>query len=649
MLRRFFFCFAIGFLGVLLASVLIGWSDFLRGRNFSREDLEFSMILLDRNGEEIFRSFDRENREWVSIDKIPKILQTATISREDRRFWHHPGVDFFAILRAGWRNWRAGEIREGGSTITQQLARKIFLSDQQTFRRKFREAAIAFGIESKFSKTEILEMYLNTVPYGARENGVRVASNFYFKKTPQQLSDAETLVLAMLPQNPVGFDSKVQNWLDSPSPLKKLVNEVAKQNKWDRRKIKKILDELKKITLPRRKKWVREDFLHFSFFVRDFLASHGVLAENFRDGLVVKTSLDSKLQSEIYKILRTESTDLKDKFGIGNLATIFLENSTRAPIVWIGSLDFWENSISGQVDVLRSKRQWGSAIKPFVYAAAIEAGFEPPTVFDDSSRGRVQNSDGKFLGGLQMREALAKSRNIPAIEAFTMAGGERKVRNFLDEKFGFEINQKFPQNFFGWTLALGTAPLEISMLANGYASLATGEQREICPILEMRDFAGNLQKSPCDSRARIGIRKTTSFFLGEILADESARPETHSWRENLTIPNFNVSAKTGTSTTRVNGKLRAVDNLIVGFTPRASFVLWGGNSNGAPLRDGAVSVWTIGKIWNRAGEVFFTKFPELHGKFAPPADVRKINGEWATKKFGKFSDDGIGFPAQFGL
>lgn len=178
------FCF---FSLVFLWSFFIwGSDDFYLGKNFTRENLNFSIIFTDRNDLEIYRTFDKENREWTKFSEIPDFLKKATLLAEDQRFYFHPGIDFIGILRAGIENVKAGKIVQGASTITQQLARKVFLTDQKTFKRKIREMFIAFGIESKYSKDEIFEMYLNTVPYGARVNGVKVASEYYFQKNFRQ-------------------------------------------------------------------------------------------------------------------------------------------------------------------------------------------------------------------------------------------------------------------------------------------------------------------------------------------------------------------------------------------------------------------------------------------------------------------------------
>jgi len=343
------------------------------------------------------------------------------------------------------------KILQGGSTITQQIARKTFLTDEKTYTRKLREMFIALGIESKYSKDAILEMYLNVAPYGPREGGVMTASQVYFGKKPSDLNDEEMIILALLPKNPVVLSRKanINEWLGrcpknispkkcSPfgdnnyyySRAEILLFDVARALEWNEIKTAKIWNKMKNMHLPGKKSWVKDDFQHFRFFLEDFLASKGYKTSQLNNGITIKTTLNYELQKQMYNYMRdgiTERLFVQD--DIENFAMITLDNETRGPLVWIGSKYFWNTNISGQVDMLRSYRQAGSTIKPFIYAAAINAGYQPPTIFYDSvvrfleDGSRLSNSDGHFRGGIRMRQALAQSRNIPAAKALLLAGG----------------------------------------------------------------------------------------------------------------------------------------------------------------------------------------------------------------------------------
>ena len=647
----------VSLIGLFIAGkMLIEWGeeDFKRGQNLTLNDLEFALVVTDRHGEEIYRNFETENREWVNLEDIPESLQVATVIAEDKRFFFHRGVDIKGIIRAFWINHQAGRIVQGGSTLSQQIARKIYLTDERTYERKLREIFIALGIESKFSKSEILEMYLNTAPYGARLNGVSVAAKAYFDKPVSQLTPAESLTLAMLPKDPVRLSrtQEVKNWLgscpidfvdDSCSPFRdlnydfsrveSLLFAMAKRQAWSNQQLKKTWQDLKTLKINNAHRWVDDDFQHWRFYVEDFLKQHDFDFAQAETGLVIKTTLDAALQKKIYRQLRLESGELFEKHWIENFATLILDHESRGPLVWIGSKYFWNQSISGQVDILRSSRQTGSTIKPFIYAAAIEAGFQPPTIFYDSAiqfRGDqhfLRNSDGRFRGGIRMSRALASSRNIPAAKALLLAGGERTVRKWLDEHFGFDINKNFGRHFFGWTLALGTAPIEMSKLANAYATLGSGKHQPICPIVSITTLDGKNLYHPCQVKIARNFNKTTGFLVSDILSNKSVRPDDWS---RLVTPKLPVAIKTGTSSKRVNGKLSPVDDIIVGYSPQATILLWSGNTDGKALKPGSVAVYAVGKTWRNIANTFFDQYPRKFSTFQAPESMQRINGEWAT-------------------
>jgi membrane carboxypeptidase/penicillin-binding protein len=204
------------------------------------------------------------------------------------------------------------------------------------------------------------------------------------------------------------------------------------------------------------------------------------------------------------------------------------------------------------------------------------------------------------------------------------------VRNYLDEKFGFDLNRTYQYHRFGWTLALGTAPLKLMDLANGYATIATTKNQALCPILELQTLNGEILESPCDRTVKSKLKPSTAYFLSEILSNESARPTAWGWRDKLTLEDTNIAAKTGTSTKRVNGWLYPVDNLVVGFSPKATVFMWAGNASGRKLKPGTVAISSIGATWKTIARDFFQAYPDKYAEFTPPVPLQKINGELAT-------------------
>ena len=660
-MKKFFwilFCTLIGS-GMGAAESLWEWGqeDFKRGQSLTLESLEFSVIVTDKNGEELYRNFDQENREWVDLEAMPLALQLATVMAEDKRFYSHSGVDIKGIARAAWENHQAGEITQGGSTITQQLARKVFLNDERSYERKLKEMFIALGIESRYSKDDILEMYLNTVPYGPRTNGVGVAAKEYFNKTPIELTPSESLVLAVLPKDPVRLSRirEIDTWLgecpmefveDTCSPFKdlnydfsrveSLLFAVAENLNWTPEKAHNVWVELRDIQLPQNKSWVNDDFQHFRFYLENFLAENDLSEAAIGDGIVIKTTIDKSLQQKFLAQIEAKSPDLQSEHWISNLATIVVDHKSRGPLVWIGSKDYWNNQIKGQIDMLQSRRQTGSAIKPFIYAAAIDQGYQPPTIFYDSvtwfrnDRFRLSNADGHFLGGIRMKQALAYSRNIPAAKALLLAGGETAVKTYLDERFGFDIMARYPKHPFGWTLALGTAPVKISDLANAYATLGSNEKKDLCPIVSITTFKGEKVGHPCQIKIARRTNQTTNYFISEMLSDESARPA--SWNELISTAQP-MAVKTGTSSKRVNGQVMPVDDIVVGYTPNATVLLWAGNTSGQALKPGSVAIFSVGETWRDLANTMLAHDTALAGNFKAPVALQNINGNLATLNY----------------
>jgi len=250
---------------------------------------------------------------------------------------------------------------------------------------------------------------------------------------------------------------------------------------------------------------------------------------------------------------------------------------------------------------------------------------------------------------MSMSRALNWSRNIPAVKAFYLAGGEKKVRQYLDQVYGLSIGDTLKNHNFGWTLALGTTPLRLMDLANGYATLVTSKKTKICPILELTDFLGKKIENPCNKDLPQFLDPKTSFFITEILSNPHKRPNAWGWR--ITPPKYpGVGVKTGTSSKRINGKLLPSDNVVAGFTPHASMMLWAGNTDGKPLNDGGLAVLSIGALWRDLMTMFLDKYPDKYERFSIPATMQKdlitYRGEWASrefkdKEFGEFYNEHI--------
>ncbi len=286
------------------------------------------------------------------------------------------------------------------------------------------------------------------------------------------------------------------------------------------------------------------------------------------------------------------------------------------------------------MDILRSRRQLGSVIKPFVYSAAMQnGGYEQNTIFADvpvrfgGERQILQNADGLYMGWMGLPKALAQSRNVPAAQALYLAGGERATIKYLDANFGFDIAETYPEHAFGWTVALGTPPLKPHSVAAGYAALATNQYKELCPIVKIETLHGMPVDLPCETEPKAKIPEEIGYFVADSLNDTKWRPQRY-WRE-ADVPNYpEIAIKTGTSNKRVGKTLLPADNWIAGYTPKMTAVMWAGNTNGRALNEGAFALSSLGihfgELWNRV----FEDYPEHYGAFAKPESVKKFGQYW---------------------
>ena len=417
-------------LGLILGGFSIYFFDAQDTLDLGAHPLNETSRLYDRTGQTVlYEVHGEENRHVIAHDAIPDVIRETTIAAEDENFYSHPGIDLTAILRASIVNFRNKEIDQGASTITQQLARALFLSREKSWVRKVREIVLAMKIESRFSKDEILDLYLNTVPYGSNAYGIEAASRTFFKKDAKDLTLDEAAVLAALPNAPTSLSpytgSKDALIARKNTILEKMysmgaIKESEMQAAKNERTINKIVPFQNRIIAP-----------HFVFYMLQKLDAVYGRSHLETDGLKIITTLDLDLQKKaedtvkagVQKNLARRAT---------NGALVAVDPKTGDILAMVGSRDYFDTKIDGQVNVAIEKRQPGSTFKPFAYATAFIKGFQPETRIydvpinfgsDGTGKDYVPNDyDGKFRGELSMREALAQSLNIPAVTTLYLAG-----------------------------------------------------------------------------------------------------------------------------------------------------------------------------------------------------------------------------------
>jgi penicillin-binding protein 1C len=495
---------------------------------------------------------------------VPPALAAATIAAEDHRFRSHPGIDPIGIARAAWRNLRARRVVEGGSTLTQQTA-KLLLARRRPegdrgLRAKVQEAVVALRLEHRFSKQEILAMYLSLASYGNQLVGAERASQGYFSRTADMLTPAQAAYLAALPQRPSAFN-----------PLRRPELAMRRQ-----RMVLGRMEAAKSLT-PAQAAAARAERLAFEPNRSAFLAPHFVEMVLSRSAtprpLRLVTTLDAGLQREIAGIIRSHRQVL-DRHGAGNVAVVVLDNHRGEWLAWEGSGAWLDPDRDGAIDGVLTPRQPGSTLKPFTYAVGFEHGYTPasvladvPSHFPTSESGILyspRNYDGRFRGPMLARRALAGSENVPAVALASELGVPTLLR-FLT-RAGLTTFDKGASHY-GLGLTLGNAEVRLDELTAAYAVFARrGEWIE--PTFLRR--AGEPRKTRL-------VSTRTAFWISDVLSDAEAREFIFGRGGSLDFP-FQVAVKTGTSQAYH-------DNWTIGYTTDVTVGVWVGNFDRTPLRN----------------------------------------------------------------
>jgi 1A family penicillin-binding protein len=572
--------------------------------------------IFDRKGQLLWEINDPSGgkRTVVSIkDMAPEVIK-ATLAAEDVHFYEHQGFDPLATLRSGWIDVTRQGIT-GASTITQQLVRNAVLDPnearQTTLRRKLREIVLAYQVDQRYSKDQILELYLNRVYFGNQSYGIEAAAQGYFGKSAHDLDLAEASLLAGLVQSPSQYDPTrrdVQR-TDDGIPLQTkerqryVLEQMASHGLVSEDQARAAYDE--KLTIRSRQVDLKAP--HWVMYVRAQLEQQFGDRTLYQAGLKVYTTLDEAYDQVMQQVLHA-NRDVIQQQGGNNAALIAVDPRTGEILAFQGSLDFNDNSIDGQVNVLTSERQPGSSIKPMVYAASFLKGWAPGTSIDDNPscwqdqpghQWCPNNFDNKFHGQTTARTALGNSINIPAVKTLEFVGVQSAVD--LGTRMGITTWGPDSGKTLGLSLTLGGAEVRPIDMAQVYATLANnGRKVPLVALRQVLDGSGSVLFDYQQAAGEQVVDPRAAYMITNILSDPLAKLFTYGRNTPLVFKDRPAASKTGTTD-------NYRDTWTDGYTTNLAMVVWVGNTDGHPMNQ-ALSTMTAGKIWPQAMEASFGYF-----------------------------------------
>lgn len=574
----------------------------------------------DRDGKIIYQMYKDKNRIPVDIKNVTNNLKNATVAIEDREFYTHSGYSTRGLLRAVF-NTVVLRRTEGGSTLTQQLVKNVLLTSERTISRKIKELVLSIEIERRYSKDEILQMYMNEAPYGGSFWGVEAAAQGYFGKDVSKLNLTESAFIAGLPQLPSVYSPFIGVEGAYIPRTKAVLRRMREDGYITKEQELSSLIELNKMKFEA--PHVAFPAPHFVFYVRDQLSE--MFGDKILDqGLEIKTTLSLDVQENAEKIVKEEIEKIK-KLNATNGAAVVLDSETNEILSMVGSYDYNDNEY-GRFNTATALRQPGSAIKPITYATAFEKGYTPSTVLMDvktifPDQGEKEyipvNYDGKFRGPTQLRFALGNSYNIPAVKLVAMVG----IKDFLQKSYDMGLVQFEPttknMQRFGLSITLGGGETTLLDLSSAYSVFAReGIARDYSSILEVKDSRGTVIFRSKDADERRALSKGSSFLVSHILSDNNARADAFGTRSFLNIPGKTVAVKTGTT----NDKR---DNWTVGYTKGVTVGVWVGNNDNSPMNPKITSgVTGASPIWSKIMSSLLAKYP--NGIMEVPDDVTSL-------------------------
>jgi 1A family penicillin-binding protein len=640
-------------------------------------------VILDRNGQVLFEGYGGQNTKIVHLSDLPELMKNATLAAEDPGFYDHPGFSWQGTARAAWVDLSHGHAIQGGSTITQQLVKNALLTSDRNYKRKYQEILLAVKLEHRYTKDQILEMYLNEIYYGQGSSGVDAAAQTYFHKSSRDLTLGESALIAGLPLGPSRFDPNYD--LDAAKGRRDFVlsrmtdlHMITKQQA-DAAKAQPLQLAQTGTPAPGAEtvyaKQINIRAPHFVFYVLNQLRTLYGHDEVEQGGITVRTTLDLSKQVQAEQAVRTHIEALSGHH-VTNGGLISMEPGSGDIEAMVGSVDYDAPGF-GNVNVTLSDLQPGSSFKPIAYATAFKKGWNGATPIQDQpvsfpnwdgTAYTPQNYDGKFHGTVTVRHALDNSLNIPAVKTLQFA----TIPDTLQTAHDMGITTLNDPSRYGLSLVLGGGEVRPIDMATVYGTFANGGTRvEPRSILEVTDRHGKDITKSAATAPQPELDPRIAYMITNILADDSSRQPEFPANGPLTLAGRPVAAKTGTT-----NDFR--DNWTVGYTPQLVTAVWVGNNDHTPMQNvdgitGAAPIWhdymmaalsgepqtafavpggvIVAQVcpdggladpgsFGTSAEVFMANaLPAKHCSFVPPPTPNPVFSDNPGRHHGKFGDN----------
>lgn len=580
----------IGALLIIFAGVILWWSRDLPDPTKVRPGtVAESTKIYDSTGTHLLYEVGDVKHTQVALSDVSKNAINATLAAEDDQFYQHHGISITGMLRGIILKPLSGERAQGGSTITQQLVKNSLLTSDRSLQRKVKELVLSLELEQRFSKDQILEMYLNSIPYGSRTYGIEAAAQTFFGKPSKDLDVSQAAILAALIQAPTHY-SPYGSHLDDLATRQQyilgrmLVLNMISKDEAAQAKAEKFAfqPQTENILAP-----------HFVFYIQELLDQQYGTQVIDQGGLKIITTLDMRLQTIAEDSLKQYQAKLTAN-GAKNASIVAINPKNGDILAMVGSIDYFNKDIDGNVNVSIRNRSPGSSIKPFVYAEAFAKGYRPETLLVDASTDfgqgyKPQNYDLRDHGIVSMRAALDNSLNIPAVQTLYLSGVKDVVG--LAQKMG--IPTLTNPDRYGLSLVLGGGEVTLLDMTSAYGVFANeGVRFPARGILKIDHGKENLfDASKNEPQGTQALDPQVARTVTNVLSDNNSRGMVFGLRSPLQLGARPVAAKTGTSQDFRDG-------WTYGYTPSLVAGVWTGNNDNSPMKNNSDGVVTAGPIWN---------------------------------------------------